>query len=207
MGRLPSTEDFTMLERPRLTAAALPTQYALRMVALAGLCSIAAALPVMVSSHPVVNYRPLSPALSDLKTLSVMHLPVSLPTGTELAPPMGRGYSQLTINNGNPVDAVFKLVDALSGETLRFMAVQANDRLTVDDLGTCTCNLRFATGVNWDAENQRFRHGMAVSTFSEPFEFTVEREGHMEYWTTLNVTLHPVVDGNAPTEPLDESEF
>lgn len=61
--------------------------------------------------------------------------------------------------------------------------------------------------MNWDAESQRFRHGMAVSAFSDPVELTVEREGNMDYWTTLEVTLHPVVNGNAQTEPLDESAF
>jgi hypothetical protein len=155
----------------------------------------------------IFSYDNETTLLRDLKKLLALRLPVSLPTGTELAPPIGNGHSQITVKNGNPVDAVFKLVDIPAGETLRFMAVQANDQLTVDDLGTCTCDLRFATGVNWDAEEQRFRCGMAISAFSEPFEFAVKREGHTEYWTTLEVTLHPVVDGNAQTEPLDESEF
>jgi hypothetical protein len=35
----------------------------------------------------------------------------------------------------------------------------------------------------------------------------VEHEGNTEYWTTLEVTLHPVVDGNAQTEALSEDEF
>ncbi|MFH7245857.1 MAG: hypothetical protein ACHWZW_23770 [Spirulina sp.] len=196
-----------MFERPLLKSATSPTSLRLRIVAVAGLCGLAAALSAVTSAPQVMGYRSLSPSLRDLKTLSALHMPVSLPTGTELAPPIGNGYSQITVKNGNPVDAVFKLVDAASGETLRFMAVQANDQLTVDDLGTCTCDLRFATGVNWDAEEQRFRYGMAISAFSEPVEFAVKREGNTEYWTTLEVTLHPVVDGNAQTEPLDESEF
>jgi hypothetical protein len=142
-----------------------------------------------------------------MTTLPSLWLPVSLPTGTKITPSIGSGYSQLTVKNGNPVDAVFKLVDVNSGQTLRFMYVQTNDNLTVDDLGTCTCDLRFATGLDWDADQQKFRRNMAVSSFSDPAEFVVERKGNKEYWTTLEVTLHPVVGGNAQTEALDESEF
>ena len=196
-----------MLERPRLTSAALLDSKGLRMAVLLGLCSAAATLPTVISSHQLTSYRSLAPWIQDLKEMSALHLPVSLPTGTELMPSIGSGYSQMTVKNGNPVDTVFKLVDVESGQTLRFMYVQANDQLTVNDLGTCTCDLRFATGVNWDTEEQRFRYGMAISAFSEPVEFAVKREGNTEYWTTLEVTLHPVVDGNAQTEPLDESEF
>ncbi|OKH43524.1 hypothetical protein NIES30_24690 [Phormidium tenue NIES-30] len=135
-----------------------------------------------------------------------LRLPVSLPTGTQITPPIGSGYGQLTVKNGNPVDAVFKLVDA-NGETLRFVYVRANEDVTLDDVGTCTCDLRFATGLDWDADQQKFRRNMALSAFSDPTEFAVKREGNTEYWTTLEVTLHPVEGGNAQTEALDETEF
>lgn len=179
----------------------------LRVLTVAGLCGLAAAVPSLIPSNRVVSYSPLAPSLQALGNLSTLRLPVSLPTGTELAPSIGSGYSQLTIKNGNPVDAVFKLVDLNSGQTLRFMYVQANDNLMVENLGTCTCDLRFATGLDWDAEQQRFQRGMAVAAFSDPAEFVIEREGNMEYWTTLEVTLHPVVGGNAQTETLSEDEF
>ncbi|MBW4458759.1 MAG: hypothetical protein KME47_00680 [Nodosilinea sp. WJT8-NPBG4] len=48
---------------------------------------------------------------------------------------------------------------------------------------------------------------MALSTFSDPTEFVVEREGNKEYWMTIEVTLHPVAGGNAQTESLSEDEF
>ncbi|MGG6242678.1 hypothetical protein ACQ4N7_29065 [Nodosilinea sp. AN01ver1] len=72
----------------------------------------------------------MATSLEDIATLPMLRLPVSLLTGTQITPPVGSGYSQLTVMNGNPVDAVFKLVDVDSGNTLRFMYVRANDNLT-----------------------------------------------------------------------------
>lgn len=190
------------------TATALrPTTRRLQMTALTGLCGLAAALSSLTSSPPGTAFMPLSTSLSGIATLPSLRLPVSLPTGTQITPPVGSGYSQLTVKNGNAFDAVFKLVDANSGETLRFVYVRANEDITLDNVGTCTCDLRFATGIDWDADQQKFRRNIALSAFSDPTEFAVKREGNTEYWTTLEVTLHPVEGGNAQTEALDETEF
>lgn len=173
--------------------------------ALAGLFTLAVVVPSFIPAR--LAFIPLAPSLAGMATLPSLRLPVSLPTGTELAPPVGSGSSQLTVKNGNAVDAVFKLVDTASGKTLRFVYVRANEDIILDDLGTCTCDLRFATGLDWDADQQKFRRNMALSAFSDPTEFVVKREGNTEYWTTLEVTLHPVEGGTAQTEALDETEF
>lgn len=196
-----------MTKLPALKPAAVAENRWLRILTVAGLCSLAATLPLLTSSNPVIGRSSIASSLQELGNLSALRLPVSLPTGTELAPSIGSGYSQLTVKNGNPIDAVFKLVDLNSGQTLRFMYVQANDTLTVDNLGTCTCDLRFATGIDWDTEQQRFSRSMAISAFSDPAEFAITIKDNMEYWSTLEVTLHPVVGGNAQTETLSEDEF
>jgi hypothetical protein len=195
----------TLLPAPKSTLS--PGKSWLRLLTVVGMCSLAAALPKVLPTVQTTSFSPLSLSLESLTELSPLSLPVSLPTGTQITPPVGSGYSQLTVKNGNPVDAVFKLVDIPSGQTLRFMYVQANDTLTVDDLGTCTCDLRFATGIDWDVEQQRFRRGMALSAFSDPAEFAITIKDNREYWSTLEVTLHPVVGGNAQTETLSEDEF
>ncbi|MBD2110325.1 MULTISPECIES: hypothetical protein [Cyanophyceae] len=190
------------------TSTALrPTTRRLQMTALAGLCGLAAILSSLTSSPPSTAFTPLSTSVAGIATLPSLRLPVSLPTGTQITPPVGSGYGQLTVKNGNAFDAVFKLVDANSGQALRFVYVRANEDVTLDDVGTCTCDLRFATGIDWDADQQKFRRDMALSAFSDPTEFVVKREGNTEYWTTLEVTLHPVEGGNAQTEALDEDNF
>lgn len=183
------------------------TQRLQKVVALVGLCGLAAALPSLTFPLQRISFTSLPTSLEEIATLPDLRLPVSLPTGTQITPPVGRGYSQLTVKNGNSVDAVFKLVDVDTGQTLRFMYVQANDNLTVDDLGTCTCDLRFATGIDWDVDQQKFRRNLALSAFSDPTEFAITVKDAMEYWSTLEVTLHPVVGGNARTETLSEDEF
>ncbi|MBE9107893.1 hypothetical protein IQ273_00440 [Nodosilinea sp. LEGE 07298] len=190
-----------------ISTALRPTQRLRRIAALIGLCSLAAAVPSLTPNPQRISFPPIAASLDGIATLPTLRLPVSLPTGTHVTPPIGSGYSQLTVKNGNPVDAVFKLVDVNSGQTLRFMYVQANDNLTVDDLGTCTCDLRFATGIDWDVEQQQFRRSMALSAFSDPAEFAITIEDDIEYWSTLEVTLHPVPEGKAQTEALSEDEF
>ncbi|MBD2108799.1 hypothetical protein [Nodosilinea sp. FACHB-13] len=190
------------------TSTALrPTTRRLQMMALAGLCGLAAVLSSLTSSPPSTAFTPLSTSLAETASLPSLRLPISLPTGTQITPPIGSGYGQLTVKNGNALDAVFKLVDANSGQTLRFVYVRANEDITLNDVGTCTCDLRFATGIDWDADQQQFRRDMALSAFSNPTEFAVKREGNTEYWTALEVTLHPVEGGNAETEALDEDNF
>lgn len=183
------------------------TQRLQKVAALVGLCSFAAAAPSLISHLQRISFTPLPNSLEEIATLPDLRLSVSLPTGTQISPPVGSGYSQLTVTNGNSVDAVFKLVDINTDQTLRFMYVQANDRLTVDDLGNCTCDLRVATGIDWDADQQSFRHNQALFAFSAPLEFEITLKNYMEYWSSIEVTLHPVVGGNAQTKPLSEDEF
>jgi hypothetical protein len=192
---------------PALPSATRPRQTWLRSLAIASLCLGAAALPTLMQAFQPTGLQPLAPTLEGLAEAPMLRLPVSLPTGTQITPPLGEGSSQLTVKNGNPVDAVFKLVDRASGQTLRFVYVQANQEVTLDDLASCSCDLRFATGLDWDASQQRFLRSAAFFAFSDPMDFVVEPEGDHLYWTTYEVTLHRILGGNAATETLDEDAF
>jgi len=200
-------EDFTMTTQFPKLQPTRQRQYWLRVAVVVGLCSVAAALPRLMSPAERTSFVQMAISLEAMTTLPSLRLPVSLPTGTQITPPLGTGYSQLTVRNGNPVDAVVKLVDTASGQTLRFVYVQANEDITLDDLSPCTCDLRFATGIDWDAEQQTFRRNVSRLAFTEPLRFVVQRDASSETWTTVEVTLHPVLGGTAQAETLDEDEF
>lgn len=179
-----------------------------RLAIVVAICGLGVAALNQGRSPQTELVNPLTPNLDAIAPPEALRLPVSLPNGTDLQPPTGQaGYSLLTIDNGNPMDAVAKLVDYETGQTVRFVYVGANQTVTLEGLGVGLYDLKFALGVDWDETQQRFRRNQSLSAFSEPLEFTVAFEGNQELWRTYEVTLHPVLYGTAQTEPIDESEF
>jgi len=185
-----------------------PRQTCAKLAAILALCGIGATLPRLIPDPQVSSIDAIAASLAKLTTPPELRLPVSLANGTNIQPPQGEsGYSQLTIENGNTVDAVAKLVDATSGQTLRFVYVKANDTVVLDNLGQGTYILKFALGTDWDQYQQQFRHLRTVLAFSDPLEFVVKRDAAGEAWRTYTVTLHPVLHGQAQTEPIPADEF
>ncbi|MEM7793454.1 MAG: hypothetical protein AAF579_03260 [Cyanobacteria bacterium P01_C01_bin.118] len=161
-----------------------------------------------LSTAKVLSIEPVVEALAHSPDVSLLRLPVSLENGTDIVPVQGVvGYSQLTIDNGENRDAAVKLTDRDSGETLRFVYVKANSQITLDNLSTCKCDLKFATGIDWDNDAQQFRKRQRLAAFSDPLEFIVEYRDGGEYWRTYTVTLHRVPDGTAAIEPINEDDF
>lgn len=181
-----------------------------QLTVLFGLGAVAAAAPVVLFRSHV---QPVAIALlgTDLVTqvqVEPPRLPVSLANGTNvLSPQKTGGYSQLTVENGNPIDALVKLVDQASGQTVRLVYVQARQEATLDNLETGTYDVKFALGRDWDESTQSFRYQQSFVRFEEPMIFKVERSGNREYWTTYRVTLHRVAGGTAETKSLSEAEF
>ena len=181
--------------------------HAFATIYISSIGGLAIVLALTAPSHQPNALALVGPPLLKLDNLPALRLPVSLPTGTLIKPSQGSGRSQLLVRNGNPEDAVVKLVDRASGQTLRFVYVQANQEVTLKDLGNCDCDLRFAKGIDWDAEQKQFRRNLGLLAFSDPIKFATWREGNMEYWSTVEITLHPTEGGTAQTEAIDPDEF
>jgi hypothetical protein len=180
----------------------------IKLAAVLAVCTLGGVAPSLIGrAQPDV--QPLLSLNSDtLASPAILRLPVSLPNGTDIAPPLqGTGYSQLTIDNGNSVDAVAKLVDRNTGFTVRFVYVKARQKVILDELGAGSYDLRFALGTDWDEQQQRFRLGQQLTAFIDPLTFEETYEGNQVLWSTYTITLHPVTNGNARTEPIKESEF
>jgi hypothetical protein len=178
-----------------------------RVFAAIGIGGLATVVALIASTPPPNALTFVGSPLLKLAALPALRLPVSLPTGTLIEPSQGGGRSQLLVKNGNPEDAVVKLVDRASGQTLRFVYVQANQEVTLKDLGNCDCDLRFAKGIDWGAEQKQFRRNLGLMAFSDPIKFATWREGNMEYWSVVEVTLHPTEGGTAQTKAIDPDKF
>ncbi len=205
----PYLEDFSMTNLPAFLQPSPPylSKGWNRIFAAIGIGGLATAVALIASTPPPNALTFVGSPLLKLAALPALRLPVSLPTGTLIEPSQGGGRSQLLVKNGNPEDAVVKLVDVASGKTLRFVYVQANQEVMLKDLGNCDCDLRFAKGIDWDAEQKQFRRNLGLMAFSDPIKFATWREGNMEYWSVVEVTLHPTEGGTAQTKAIDPEKF
>lgn len=153
----------------------------------------------------------LPPLPASFKPLSEMGLgrpSVFLANGTHIIPPADTsGLGKLKIENGTTRDAAVKLVDSVSGKTLRFVYVRAGNEVNVENISPCTCTLKFSMGTDWDQASQKFLRDPSFSKFSEPLNYKEITEGSGVKWMEYRVTLHPVPQGRARTKQIDESDF
>ncbi|MFB2877787.1 hypothetical protein ACE1CC_13110 [Aerosakkonemataceae cyanobacterium BLCC-F46] len=134
--------------------------------------------------------------------------PISLPNGTNIIPPQNlEGYGVLTVDNGTDRDAVVKLIDRNSGDTLRFVYVQAKHQVTIENIPPGNCTFRFSTGTDWDRQTSKFLQNPSFSEFIQPLDFQRIQTKDGEKWRTYKVTLHPIFAGNAQTKPIGERDF
>lgn len=133
-------------------------------------------------------------------------------SGTNLIPPQdenGRGV--LTISNGTGSDAIVKLVDSETNKTRRMIYIQAYSEAKINSIGVGDYILKFAFGTGYDSSQDTFLHAQSFSRFDDILEFreykTVEGLRRRVRWTTFEVTLHSVIDGNARTSPISAADF
>ncbi|MEW6492999.1 MAG: hypothetical protein AB1589_10905, partial [Cyanobacteriota bacterium] len=103
----------------------------LREYVVPGALTIAGVIGLVIVVPRILSQQVQPPVVSTSSKLTVepspTRSPISLPNGTNLIPPQDlKGHGNLMVNNGTSRDAVVKLVDRDSGETLHFVYVQAN---------------------------------------------------------------------------------
>ena len=132
----------------------------------------------------------------------------SLPTGTRIAPDIGdRGYGSLIAQNGLDEDAVVRLSDALTNETIRWFFVQAGTSAQVGSIPQGSYKVTYTTGLNWIDSENTFSWHPNYHEFLGTFKFTEQQDSrgilsHKEF-----ITLNPVPFGNARTRTIRREEF
>ena len=134
-----------------------------------------------------------------------------LANGTILSSSELSGRCLLTVRNGFSMDAVVKLVDTRDNACKAHFYVSSGSEFKIEGFHAGTYRLKFFVGEDWDSTKQRFSRNQRFSEFDKLLLFT---ENEMRYedkinyhFTTMVVTLNPVINGNAPTHSIAESDF
>ena len=135
---------------------------------------------------------------------SLRPVPVRLPTGTYLVKKLISGDGELIIDNGPDLDAV-AILSSLKEPKIPLMAVyiRAGASHTIRGISDGVYNLYFSLGEDWDEDSKRFMEKAKYQRFEDGIDFITSS---IQY-TIWEVTLHPVVGGEADTDYLDEDEF
>lgn len=115
------------------------------------------------------------------------------------------GHGELEIKNGTDLDAVAKLI--LGSTSILTVYIKANSNYTMSEISDGTYWLIFAQGLNWDSTTQKFRRNEQYSAFDETFDFITTEDDKYYYPPGFEVTLNPVVGGNAETSSVDPQQF
>lgn len=131
----------------------------------------------------------------------------SLPRGSFRPPsaqlffqPSLKGAGQLTIVNGLGQDGIAILTSG-SNDVLLSAYVRTRESVSLMDIPDGTYFLYFATGSAWDGET--FTGAVLYQRFDDPLTF-YSSDKQTSIW---EVTLHPIIDGNATTIDVDQAAF
>jgi len=131
-----------------------------------------------------------------------------LQTGARIEPDGDTsGLSELSIGNGTRSDAAVRLVNGSSGNTARFVYIEAGHDYTLTGIEPGTYTLRFISGREWMPACRDFLE-------AEYFEFEsalvfkhVILDNDEEKYSTIRITLNPVPFGTARTRTIDRKRF
>jgi hypothetical protein len=152
----------------------------------------------------------LSPTTSQpklpLNLTAVTEKNQSLPSDTTLVS-QAMGGGSLTVSNGTNRSAYVKLVEPRSRTLIGALYVKANSTLTLNQIPDGTYQVLFVLGEGWDPSTQSFTKSKSFAKFDQPLNFTTMRLGNRIQYRVFQITLHPVVSGNARTSGVNEQEF
>lgn len=115
------------------------------------------------------------------------------------------------MKNGTGYDAAVRLVGLATGNTLRFFYVRTGESYSVGKLEPGSYWLRFATGNDWFSGCKEFLEDATYSEFEKPLVFKVgadQDQDEIRVWATnAEVTLNPVLFGNAKIRLIDRKRF
>lgn len=165
-----------------------------------------------LSSAPAPALIPASPL--PISSLAIPSLPSpvvlqnrSLPASKVLVSPVTNGTGTLKISNGTERDAYVKLVESSSRKLVAALYVKAKTDFTTEQIPDGIYELLFVTGEDWDAKAKSFTRGKSFTKFDNSLDFVTRQQADGTRYTIIEVTLNPVVNGNARLSGVDEQEF
>ena len=163
-------------------------------------------MPVATQAQPNAPLQLPSPEIPE-------HVAVSLPTGAWIIRPRGMaGHGVLKIENGSGLDAAVKLITANSPrKTVWMLYIRAHEQKSIAGISIGNYLLRFAMGLDWDADTRKFLRNLEFYQAGKQLEFTetepTSNEPGKYKYTEIEITLNEVFSGNLPREPINEMIF
>jgi hypothetical protein len=128
-------------------------------------------------------------------------------TGQEIKPSIGTsGVSEIQIKNGTERDAIVSLGTGEPPQIVRLMYVRAKENYTMRRIEPGLYHLSFILGKDWVQGCNSFWEDSGFRQFEQILYFQNPIEGEKTV-RSYEVTLHPVLDGNARTKAIDQKEF
>jgi len=120
-----------------------------------------------------------------------------------------KGYGELKISNGLAEDAFVKVVE---GERLMAAVyVRADSSYSIESIPDGSYIILYKTGFGWIEEITDFSRGKSASRFEDDLFYRTRAipDGNTvrTFYDKITLTLHKVMDGNAPAEQISEEEF
>jgi len=114
------------------------------------------------------------------------------------------GQGKFTIDNTlGDSDIVSSLTYEDSKKTIVAVFIRKGTSFTITNILDGTYNLYVLSGENWDPNNKKFINNAYYIKFEDPFSFITTRTTAR----TWEVTIYPVIDGNAKTKPISKDDF
>lgn len=138
---------------------------------------------------------------------------VSLLNGTELSKNSYylNGLGELEIKNGTSLDAIAKLVNINIDKSVFTVYIKANSSYKINKIKDGNYKLFFNLGNDWNTEIKAFNINSGYEVFEDLFDFTTIEYTEGNYINTeysiFEVTLNPIIGGQAETNNINAVEF
>lgn len=160
---------------------------------------------------PTVTSTP-TPTWTPTKTSTAM--PTFTPTPTRLPRRLATGSftkdagfrdgeGELTIKNGQDLDAVAVLTALFNNKPILSVYIQAGQSFTITRVRDGTYYLYFSQGEDWDSASGKFTRKARFFRFEDTFPFRTTSTTY----TTWEVTLYSVPRGTASIDSVNEGQF
>ena len=148
---------------------------------------------------PPASAQPADPRPTEYK---------SLPSGTRIEEDSGTsGHGKLAVENGTSEDAVARLSDATTDQTVRWFFVKAHSSAHMLRIPQGTYRLAYTTGLNWVESNDAFSWQPTYDEFERTLDYDEQRDSEGVKYHTVRVTLNSVLFGNVRTRTITREEF
>lgn len=132
----------------------------------------------------------------------------SLPTGTRIEGDNGTGgHGKLTVENGTTEDAVVRVSDATTDQTVRWFFVKAHNSAHLSRIPQGSYRLTYTTGLNWVESDDAFSWQPTYNEFERTLDYAEQRNSEGVQYHTISVSLNSVLFGNVRTRTITREEF